>query len=105
MITADKLYIVTSIVITHGCHLALLIVSSFLFLRTKRVGFLFMVLGFVFTLIQPLALWLLSRHFTDSVERLTFLVRTVSFLYPLSLIMIIIGFYKLFISRDTRYEQ
>lgn len=62
-----------------------------------------MALGFSLALIEPLSLWILSPHFSESVERLTFLVRSTSLLYLLSLIMILIGFYKLFIG-NTRYE-
>ena len=102
--TSDKLYTIFLFALTLGCHLALLAVCSFLFFRTKRAGFLSMAIGFTLALIQPLALWFLSPHFSESVERLIYLERLISFIYPLSLIMILIGFYKLFISRKSRYE-
>ena len=105
MSTLDKIYTISSLVLTHGSHLALLGISGFLFFRTKRAGFLFIALGFSLFLIRALTLWFLTPHFIESVEHLTFLMRSASFLYSFSLILILVGFYKLFISKASRYEQ
>ena len=105
MSISDQLYTAFTLVFTHGCHLALLAISSLSYFRTKRAGFLFIAVGFLLALIQPLALWLLIPHFSESVERLATLVKSTHLLYPVSSIMILIGFYMLFVSKDSRYLE